>query len=239
MITKTDHNKQQRTGVLIRATTRGVDQKQFLTRLKAQHRFKAAKSPMPLHPADLPTKKAIDERTFETLPEREILQKIQYEVLRGGYYLIDYRGYVAYEPGDNVVHIFAMGSVTTEAISAVRRFAKKKGIYANIIVVTSPDLLVGHLGFVDNYSHLKQYLKCNATLHLNSKQITHTDLITLAGRRIPIVSVHDGEPGLLDNIGSIVGVRHKSLAVRKHSQCGKPSDIYNIMALIKMLLFKP
>jgi pyruvate dehydrogenase E1 component len=49
---------------------------------------------------------------------------------------------------------------------------------------------------------------------------------TLAGRRIPLVSVHDGEPGLLDNIGSIVGVRHESLAVRKHSRCGRPSDVY-------------
>lgn len=228
---KTDKNKQQRTGVLIRATTRGIDQKQFLTCLKTQYRFKAAKSSMPLHPADLPTKKAIDERTVETLPENEILQKIQYEVLKGGYYLIDYRGYVAYEPGDNVVHIFAMGSVTTEAISA-SDLLLKKGIYANVIVVTSPDLLVGHLGFADNYSHLKQCLKCDATLHL-AKQITHTDLMTLAGRRIPIVSVHDGEPGLLDNIGSIVGVRHKSLAVRKHSKCGRPSDIYKYHGIDK------
>lgn len=53
------------------------------------------------------------------------------------------------------------------------------------------------------------------------------EVITLAGRRIPIVSVHDGEAGLLDNIGSIVGVKQISLAVRKHSRCGRPSDIYS------------
>ena len=32
------------------------------------------------------------------------------EVLKGAYHLIDYRGYAGYEPGDNVVNIFAMGS---------------------------------------------------------------------------------------------------------------------------------
>jgi pyruvate dehydrogenase E1 component len=48
----------------------------------------------------------------------------------------------------------------------------------------------------------------------------------MAGRRIPIVSTHDGEVGLLDNIGSIVGVRHEALGVRKHSRSGRPQDIY-------------
>ena len=52
------------------------------------------------------------------------------------------------------------------------------------------------------------------------------DVRTLAGRRIPIVSVHDGEIGLLDNIGSVVGVRQETLAVRKHSRCGRPADVY-------------
>jgi pyruvate dehydrogenase E1 component len=41
------------------------------------------------------------------------------------------------------------------------------------------------------------------------------------------VSVHDGEPGLLDNIGSVLGVRHETLAVRKHSKCGRPNEIYS------------
>jgi pyruvate dehydrogenase E1 component len=52
------------------------------------------------------------------------------------------------------------------------------------------------------------------------------DAIDLAGRRIPIVSVHDGEEGLLDNIGSIVGTRQISLAVRRFSKCGTPDQIY-------------
>ena len=62
-------------------------------------------------------------------------------------------------------------------------------------------------------------------MHLK-EQLQDGEVATIAGRRVPIVSVHDGEPGLLDNIGSIVGVKHESLAVRKHSRCGRPVDIF-------------
>ncbi len=227
-----ENHTPQRTGVLIRCFTRGVYQKEFLTRLKTQQRFKASKPQVPLHPSSLSTKGAIDESSVETLSENDILKYVREDVLKGGYYLIDYRGYVGYEPGDNVVHIFTMGSVTTEAIVA-SDVLLKKGIYANVIIVTSPDLLVGHLGFADGYTHLKKNLNITAELHLKSKQLTKTDLITLAGGQIPLVSVHDGEPGLLDNIGSIVGVKHKSLAVRKHSKCGCPRDIYKYHGIDK------
>ena len=45
---------------------------------------------------------------------------------------------------------------------------------------------------------------------------------------MPIVSVHDGEPGLLDNIGSIVGVKQKTLATRKTSKSGTTWDIFHL-----------
>ena len=44
--------------------------------------------------------------------------------------------------------------------------------------------------------------------------------------RVPIVSIHDGEPGLLDNIGSIIGVKQCTLAVRKTSKSGTTWDIF-------------
>ena len=43
---------------------------------------------------------------------------------------------------------------------------------------------------------------------------------------MPIVAVCDGEAGLLDNIGSIVGVKQVTLAVRKFSKCGRPDEVY-------------
>src|SRR5690606_16523455 len=175
-----------------------------------------------LAPKGYEIESAVDESTLEGLNDAEILNTIKDEVLAGGYWLIDYRGYAGYEPGDNVVHIFSMGSPTTEAIKASEELLKK-GIYANVFVVTSTDLLIGNLGHANDYTHLKDGLGINSDLHLipvvngNAHQ---AELVTLSGRRVPIVSVHDGEPGLLDNIGSIVGVRQEALATRKHSKSG-------------------
>jgi pyruvate dehydrogenase E1 component len=168
------------------------------------------------------------EDSISALPDEQILLQLRADVLSGAYYLVDYRGYAGYAPGDNVVHIFSMGSNTTEALIASEKLLTQ-GIYANVIVVTSPDLLVGNLGALNEYHHLRNTLQINAKLFVKPIQNGHlepSEVVTLSGRRVPIVSVHDGEPGLLDNIGSIVGVRHECLAVRKHSKCGRPNEIY-------------
>src|SRR5690606_25157833 len=171
-----------------------------------------------LAPKGYEIESAVDESTLEGLNDAEILNTIKDEVLAGGYWLIDYRGYAGYDPGDNVVHIFSMGSPTTEAIKASEELLKK-GIYANVIVVTSPDLLLGNLAHANDYQHLRKRLGVTADLYLKNFDPNHRgEVRTMAGRRIPVVSVHDGEIGLLDNIGSIVGVRQITLAVRKHSK---------------------
>jgi len=192
-----------RSGVLIRATTRSMDQRELLKRLKNQQRFRDT-------------------------DEGEIFEAVRQDVLAGGYYLVDYRGADGYEPGDNVITIFAMGTMGTEALKASDKLLEK-GIYANVIMVSSPDLLIGSLGHSNGYSHLKQKLGINGDLHLiphlNGNAVP-ADIVTLAGRRVPCVSVHDGEPGLLDNIGSIVGVKQETLAVRHHSKSGTPGAIY-------------
>lgn len=216
-----------RTGVLIRGVTRGIEQKDFLKYLRKQRRFKTTQD-VELHPSGYALQGATDEASLENVADDEIMQTVRNEVLSGAYYLIDYRGYKGYEPGDNVVHIFAMGALGTEAINASEELLKR-GIYANVIIVTSPDLLAGNLGAENDYHHLRQGLQVNASLYVKpaiDSQFEASELMTLSGRRVPIVSVHDGEPGLLDNIGSIVGVRHESLAVRKHSRCGRPSEVY-------------
>lgn len=220
-----------RSGVIIRGVTRALDQKELLKRLQTHKRF-AAKT------AD------------------EILEQTRLDCLEGAYYLVDHRGSPHYKPSENVVHIFTMGSLITEALAASDELLKD-GIYANVIQVSSPDMLLGNLAYANNYRHLKQGLGITGELfvHANApanrapqngsspsaypaifaptpfNQIGNstasmTQLLTLGGRRIPIVSVHDGEPGLLDNIGAVVGTLQKSLAVRKHSKSGRPSDIY-------------
>lgn len=225
-----------RTGVFIRGVTRGIEQKQFMQNLKRQRRFKADASLL-LHPSGFALEGATDESTIANLDEAEITEAIRQDVLAGAYYLIDYRGYAGYEPGDNVINIFAMGSLGTEALSASDELLKR-GIYANVIMVTSPDLLCGVQAHANDYQLLRERLGIDGKLILqpavqsgngstNGNGHLHSaDLLTLAGRRVPIVSVHDGEAGLLDNLGSVVGVRHEALAVRKHSRCGRPKDVY-------------
>ncbi len=216
-----------RSGVLIRGVTRGADQKQFLPFLKRQQRYKVG-TPGGLMLAKSPVEGGVDEANVESIADSEIWESVRKDVLSGAYYLIDYRGYQGYEPGDNVVHIFSMGSPTTEAIKASEQLLSK-GIYANVVVVTSPDLLLGGLARENDYSYLRRGLGVNATLSLQPSYNGHmqtSELKTVSGRRVPVVSVHDGEPGLLDNIGSVVGVRQEALAVYHHSRSGRPSDIY-------------
>ena len=199
---------QERTGVLIRAVTRGVDQKQFLKCLRTQKRFKKTQSlltPQNISPPSF-SHKALEESQAACLRDEEILACVRQEVLNGAYYLLNYTGYVDYNEEENVLYIFSMGSPSTSALSACKKLLKK-GIYANLIIVTSPDLLLGNLAHKNGYQHLKQGLNLENT-------------------KAPLVSVHDGEPGLLDNIGSILGAHHESLAIRKHSRSGRPDEIY-------------
>ncbi|MGZ3771259.1 MAG: pyruvate dehydrogenase [Bdellovibrio sp.] len=214
-----------RTGTLLRLVTRGAEQKDMLHYLKKQARFKDGLQG-PLCRAEFPINGANNEEEINTLDEAKIMATVREEVLKGAYYLIDYRGYAGYEPGDNVVNIFAMGSLVTEGIKASEDLLAR-GIYGNVIVVTSSDLLIGIQGHENDYEYLKNGLQVNANLYLQkAEEVSTGDLVTVAGKRVPVVSVADGEAGLLDNIGSIIGVRQESLAVRKHSRCGRPSEIY-------------
>ncbi len=214
-------NNDGRTGVHLRLTTRGVEQKEMMQRLRRHRRFKSELANDVLLEGET-------ENTITPLSDEEILAKTRMDCLSGAYYLIDYRGYKSYEPGDNVVNIFAMGTLGTEALKASDELLKR-GIYANVVMITSPDLLIGNLGAENEYFHLRNTLGVNGNLHLEptiNGKLTTPEIVTLSGRRVPIVSVHDGEPGLLDNIGSIIGTRHETLAVRKHSKCGRPDEVY-------------
>jgi pyruvate dehydrogenase E1 component len=166
-----------------------------------------------------------------SLDDEEILAALRQDVLRGGYYLADYRGYRGYNPGENVVHIFVMGALAPEALAASEQLLTR-GIYANVIVVSSPSLLLGLGGHADGYSHLRN-LGITGDLYMGQQNqaLGPLDAVDLAGRRIPVVSIHDGEEGLLDNIGSIVGVKQRSLAVRRFSKCGTPAQVYAYQGL--------
>ncbi|MCB0414712.1 MAG: pyruvate dehydrogenase, partial [Bdellovibrionales bacterium] len=214
-----------RTGVLIRGVTKGIDQKQFLKLLKTQARFKSEPVDNLCH-KDFMLDGGVSEDQIACVSDEQILGEIQQDVLKGAYFLINYKNYKGYIPGENVIHIFAMGALVDEAIKASEKLLQE-GIYANVVSVTSPDLLIGNLAQENDYEYLKHDLGVSDKLHITSEDFSNiADMVSISGRRVPIVSTHDGEPGLLDNIGSIVGVKHEALAVRKHSKCGRPADVY-------------
>ncbi|HVJ64313.1 MAG TPA: pyruvate dehydrogenase [Bdellovibrionota bacterium] len=209
-----------RAAVIIRGVTRALEQKELLTRLKTHKRFEGKK-------------------------DEEMLELTRQDFVKGGWYLVDHRGKPGYRPGENVVNLFAMGAMASEALVASDMLLKE-GLFANVVMVSSPDLLLGNLADKDGYQHLKSGLGITGDLYLSVNEdrpaaATSTEyppknfgptpgalsqVLSLGGRRIPVVSVHDGEPGLLDNIGSILGTLQNALSVRKHSKSGRPVDIY-------------
>ncbi|MBL8735362.1 MAG: pyruvate dehydrogenase, partial [Planctomycetes bacterium] len=227
-----------RSGVLIRAVTRALHQHQLLDWLKKQARWKRelpAGAELGLTAQD----GGLHEAEVPHAADAEILAALKHDVLAGGYRLIDWRGYRGYQPGENVVELFVMGALVPEAIGAAQLLLDR-GVYANVTVVTSPDLLCGELARKDGFRHLTQTLGVSGKLHLRpagkgsgaqTGPLGVGDAIDLAGRRVPIVSVHDGEIGLLDNLGSLVGVPQLAKAVVKFSKSGTPAHIFQYHGL--------
>ena len=199
-----NQDNEDREGVLVRASTRGLAQKEFLTRLKAQARFVGQ-------------------------GEEVILEQIRTDVLAGGYQLVNRDQEAGYDPGDNVVSLLAMGPLIPEALAASDALLKE-GVYADVYVVTSPDLLLGRFADANGGAHLHQ-LGLTGDLQLRPAglsrgPIQQAEAHSLAGRFVPIVSVCDGEPGLLDNAGSFLGVPQRALGVTAFSKSGTPQDVY-------------
>ncbi len=201
------HDNEDREGVLVRAVTMGVQQKEMISRLQAQAQYKSADG--------------------NPLAAAEIWPKVREDVLAGGYWLVHHQGQEDYQPGDNVVTILAMGAMGVEAMRA-SDLLLERGIYANVLMCTSPDLLLGRFAERNQYQQLRK-LGLDGTLHLVGTAGDHLDAADarlLAARTIPIVSVVDGEPGLLDNAGSILGVKQVSLGVKRFSKSGRPQEVF-------------
>ena len=197
-------DNEDREGVLVRASTRGLPQKQFMKRLKAQTRFVGQATPA-------------------------IESAIRHDVLAGGYKLVDHSALEGYLPGDNVVTILAMGALVPEALAASDQLLED-GVYADVVVVTSADLLLGRFAERDGYAQLAA-LGVNGDLQLvpaglDNGAISEPEARALAGRFVPLIGVCDGESGLLDIAGSILGVPQKTLCVSRFSKSGTPQDIY-------------
>jgi len=195
-------DNEDRTAVILRGVTRGVRQKDFAARLAAQARF-AGRS------------------------EVEMMAQTRADALAGAYWLVHHEGSADYQPGENVVCLMSMGAPTAEALLACDRL-RELGVCANLLVVTCADLLLGRFAERDGYAHLK-HLGLDGAVHLVATagpELDAADAVLLTARQVPVVAVVDGEPGLLDNAGSILGVRQITLGVAKFSKSGRPAEVY-------------
>ncbi|MFT7678954.1 MAG: pyruvate dehydrogenase E1 component [Planctomycetota bacterium] len=227
------NNNKGRSGVLIRGTTRELQQDMLLKRVGQQLAYKASAPAGALKPAGAGDEwgAATDEASVAPVEEVVLMERVRLHCLAGAWRLVSYTGYAGYEPGDNVVQILAMGALIPEAVAASDMLLER-GVFADVIVVSSPELLLGILGEQNNYQHLRVELGVNDDLHAVAEATdSSAGLVSIAARRVPIVSVADGEAGLLDNAGSVVGVPQRTLGVRRFSKCGRPSDIYTYQEL--------
>jgi pyruvate dehydrogenase E1 component len=160
--------------------------------------------------------KPVDQRLLPIPGDPDELGQLKRAVLAGGHRLIDYRQELDYEPGRNVANLFAVGAMVPEAVEASRALAAE-GTYANLIVVTSPDLLYRA------YRDRDRLRLANPQARVDS----HLDRLVPRGeQRLPAVTVMDGHSHTLAFLGAALGTRVVALGVDEFGQSGERAALY-------------
>jgi pyruvate dehydrogenase E1 component len=131
------------------------------------------------------------------------------QVLAGGYWLRDYRGESDYRTKTRV-HIFATGVLVPEALRASDA-VREDDVYANVINVTSPDLL-----FADWF---------RASGHGVASYLD--ELIPPEERGVSAISVIDGHPLTLGWLGGALGCPLTPLGVVNFGESGSIQALYH------------
>jgi pyruvate dehydrogenase E1 component len=119
-------------------------------------------------------------------------------------------GYVLHRVQTPTVTIAAMGAVVPEALAAASRLTQV-GIAAEVVCVTSPDLL---------------YRAVRARQGHESADSWILDQIFPADRAAPLVTVLDGHPHTLAFLATINRVPTTALGVTRFGQSGSLEDVY-------------
>jgi pyruvate dehydrogenase E1 component len=145
----------------------------------------------------------IEQVHLEPMPER------RRQVLSGGYWVRDYRGESDYARKMRV-HIFATGVMLPEALQASDA-VREDEVYANVINVTSPDLL-----FAD-------WIRAGGS---GAPSYLH-ELIPPEERGVPAISVIDGHPLTLSWLGGALGCPMIPLGVVSFGESGSIPALYH------------
>lgn len=143
--------------------------------------------------------------------DAEALARLRKDVIRGGYRLVDRRHEKLYQPGRNVIHLFVTGVMVPECVAASTQLLAK-GVFANVIQVTSPGLL-----YRDHRETTRSRTKTPSLLE---------ELVPPAERGAPVITVMDGHSHALSFIGGALGSRMINLGVDEFGQSGTRGDLY-------------
>lgn len=161
------------------------------------------------------TTKPVDQDLF-TLPDDPAEQEdLRRQVLQGVYRMVDARNEGDYRPGENVIHLFASGSMIPEAKSALDRL-RSEGVHVNLFNVTGPGPL---------YQNFNDAIRAASEGEGDGIGLLGT-VIPEEEREAPVVTVVDGHPHALAWIGGALGLRVWPLGVAGFGQSGNIPDVY-------------
>lgn len=163
--------------------------------------------------------KPMDQRLMQPAIDRMSEDELRQQVLTGGYRLIDARqdAEAPVDPRDTV-QIVASGVMITEAVAAARML-HEEGIAANVINLTSPQLV---------YEQWRDWQRARMRgLEDDGMVVRIEDLIPVRERRAPIVTVQDGASHSLAWLGSVYGARQFALGVDDFGQSGDIPSLYH------------
>ena len=137
--------------------------------------------------------------------------------------MVDYTNHPDYEVGDNVANIIACGVMVPVALEASRELLQR-GIFANVVNATSPDLLYR------GWRHANRLRARNPGRR--SKSMLET-LLPDSERDCPIVTVIDGHSHTLAFLGAVLGTRTVCLGVDEFGQTGSRTELYQHYGISK------
>ena len=161
------------------------------------------------------TSKRVDQSLFQVPEDLGARDRLRRQVLDGAYRLVDMRTEADYEPGANVVHIFASGAMVPEAVSASEGLLEE-GVMANVINVTGPGPLYRRF-----HELVRGAMKADGGL-----SEFMADVLSDAERSAPIVTVVDGHPHSLAWLGGALNTAVLPLGVTDFGQSGTPIELY-------------
>lgn len=163
------------------------------------------------------TTRSVDQSVADPVRARLGESEWRRQVLSGGYRLLEARELAPDLPATApVVNVMAMGAVVTEAAEAVRYLASEE-VAANLIVITSPERLSAEL-------HER---RLGAMRDRTPDGLAHlAELLPVAERHAPMVTVLDGASHTLSFLGAAFGAPVVPLGMDRFGQSGTVRDLY-------------